>query len=78
MRDLMQEAKQILTGELNESNYQIDYNTVFKKVAEYYNVSPEEVDNQDQETKDKIYQTLDQCWDDGDNKVPDSCPVDIH
>jgi len=39
-------------------------------------VKPEDVDNLSKEKKDKFYSLLDKCWDEDENKVPDSCPID--
>lgn len=60
-----------------EANKDAEYDRVFKAVAKHCDVKPSEVDSLPEKKKKKFYDTLDQCWDSKENKVPDGCPVDI-
>lgn len=54
------------------------YDKVYNAIADHLDIDPNDVDNQDEETKKKFYDMIDQCWDSKEDKVPDACPVDIH
>lgn len=58
-------------------NQEIDYDRVFKAVAQHFDCDPESIDDQDQETREKVYDMMDKCWDSEEDKVSDSCPIDI-
>lgn len=56
----------------------VAYDDVFNAVAKHCGCDPEDIDASDEETKKKFYDTLDQCWDEEEDRVPDGCPVDIN
>lgn len=55
-----------------------NYRQVFEAVADHFGLEPKQVDNQDKKTRKKVYDMVNKCWDEKDNKVPDTCPIDIN
>ena len=67
------------TGVKSHEDYESrNYRQVVDAVAAHFGIEPKDIDNQDEATKKKIYNMLDRCWDKKDNKVPDTCPIDIN
>lgn len=79
LREAVQgEIKKFFLNEEEEENEDgVDYDTVYYAVADYMNVDPEKIDELSEKKKKKFYETIDKCWDEEENKVPDACPVDI-
>jgi len=65
------------TDRSHENYEDKNYKKVFQAVAKHFGTTPEKFDELPDDKKKKAYQMLDQCWDSKDNKVPDSCPIDI-
>lgn len=60
-----------------DQSEQPSYDDVFKAIANHFGIEPEEIDDQDEQKREEIYDMMDQCWDSEEDCVTDSCPVDI-
>lgn len=67
------------SGKKEHEDYESrNYRQVVDAVADHFNLDPKQIDNQDEKTRKKIYNMIDNCWDSKDNKVPDTCPININ
>lgn len=53
------------------------YNKVFRAIAKHCDLDPEKIDDASEKKQKKFYDTLEKCWDEDKDEVPDSCPVDM-
>jgi hypothetical protein len=75
-RELLEQEREKLNAPVEEEE-KSKYDKVYNAVADYFNVDPEDIDTLDSDAKENFYNYVDQCWDEDEDKVPDSCPVDI-
>lgn len=70
--------EEVETGVKHHEDYESrNYRQMFQAVANHFKVDPSEVDNLPEDKKKEFYNVVDHCWDPKDNKVPDTCPIDI-
>ena len=79
--NILNEAnKANLSQYLNEKEHMsnMDYDQVLKAVFAYHGEDPDAMDELSKERKKEIYDDIDRCWDENEDRVSDSCPIDLH
>lgn len=76
--DMLNEEYAILNEEMDGmSEEKENYKKVFMAVTKHFKVDPEKLDELDKDTRKKVLDMVNNCWDEKDNKVPDRCPINI-
>ena len=67
-----------LSQYLNEKEHMsnMDYDQVVEAVFAYYGEDPDAELSEEREKE--IYNDIDRCWDENEDRVSDSCPIDLY